>query len=71
MRCDLSLFSSRPKHKVLGLHGWMDNCGTWDLIAPMLPLSEIDFLAIDLPGHGLSSHRGAEYVRPSPVTRVD
>ncbi|XP_066997667.2 probable serine hydrolase isoform X2 [Anabrus simplex] len=39
---------------LLGLHGWQDNAGTWDRIAPMLP-AHISLLAIDCPGHGLSS----------------
>lgn len=39
---------------ILGIHGWQDNCGTFDTIAPLLP-KHIGFLAIDLPGHGLSS----------------
>uniref|UniRef100_A0A1A9X531 AB hydrolase-1 domain-containing protein n=1 Tax=Glossina brevipalpis TaxID=37001 RepID=A0A1A9X531_9MUSC len=39
---------------VLGLHGWQDNAGTYDLLAPLLP-SDVAFLSVDLPGHGLSS----------------
>lgn len=39
---------------IIGIHGWEDNAGTFDTLAPLL---EVDsFLAIDLPGHGLSSH---------------
>lgn len=40
---------------IIGLHGWLDNAGTFDRIAPLLP-SHISLLAIDLPGHGLSSY---------------
>ncbi|CAG7817538.1 unnamed protein product [Allacma fusca] len=40
---------------VLGLHGWTDNAGTFDRLAPLLPKS-LYFVAIDLPGHGRSSH---------------
>lgn len=40
---------------LLGLHGWMDNAGTWDAVAPLLPKS-ISLVAIDFPGHGHSSH---------------
>lgn len=36
------------------MHGWQDNCGTFDTLAPLLP-SHVSFLALDLPGHGLSS----------------
>ncbi|XP_071447020.1 probable serine hydrolase [Hetaerina americana] len=39
---------------LLGLHGWQDNAGTFDGIAPILP-NHISLLALDLPGHGLSS----------------
>ncbi|KAG7172725.1 serine hydrolase-like, partial [Homarus americanus] len=40
----------------VGLHGWMDNAGTWDKLAPLLP-KNVSLISIDLPGHGLSSHR--------------
>lgn len=40
---------------VLCLHGYQDNAGTWDTLAPLLP-PDISLLAVDLPGHGLSSH---------------
>lgn len=43
--------TSRP---ILALHGWQDNAGTWDPIAPML-IKNRSILAIDFPGHGLSS----------------
>ncbi|KAL5293237.1 hypothetical protein ACFFRR_011788 [Megaselia abdita] len=39
---------------IVGLHGWQDNAGTFDTLAPLLP-QHVGFLAIDLPGHGLSS----------------
>ena len=38
----------------MSLHGWMDNAGTWDGVAPLLP-RDISIVAIDFPGHGLSS----------------
>lgn len=40
---------------ILGLHGWLDNANTFDLIAPLLP-KNVRFLSLDLPGHGLSDH---------------
>uniref|UniRef100_A0A2M4ASQ2 Putative conserved plasma membrane protein n=1 Tax=Anopheles triannulatus TaxID=58253 RepID=A0A2M4ASQ2_9DIPT len=39
---------------IVCLHGWLDNCGTFDRLLPLLP-EEVSFLAIDLPGHGYSS----------------
>ncbi|XP_026462393.1 probable serine hydrolase [Ctenocephalides felis] len=47
---------------ILCIHGWQDNAGTFDNLIPLLP-KNLSFLAIDLPGHGLSSHypRGLHY----------
>lgn len=41
---------------VIALHGWLDNAASFDGLAPRL--GDLDLLAIDLPGHGRSSHRG-------------
>lgn len=47
---------------MIALHGWQDNCGTFDRLIPLLP-EDISVLAIDLPGHGKSSHfpKGMQY----------
>lgn len=47
---------------MLALHGWQDNCGTYDRLIPLLP-KDIPILAIDLPGHGKSSPypKGMQY----------
>ncbi|XP_028290879.1 serine hydrolase-like protein [Gouania willdenowi] len=47
---------------VLLLHGWADNCGSFDPLIPLLP-KECRYVAVDLAGHGLSSHRvpGVDY----------
>lgn len=45
----------RDKQPVLAIHGWQDNCGTFDRLCPLLP-KEIPIFCIDLPGHGKSSH---------------
>ncbi|XP_024945207.1 probable serine hydrolase isoform X2 [Cephus cinctus] len=39
---------------IVALHGWQDNAGTFDCLAPLI--SEEAILCIDLPGHGYSSH---------------
>lgn len=39
---------------IVCLHGWQDNAGTFNTLIPLLP--KLSYLAIDLPGHGLSSH---------------
>ncbi|XP_071542219.1 probable serine hydrolase isoform X2 [Panulirus ornatus] len=39
---------------ILGLHGWMDNAGTWDCVAPLLP-KNFSLISIDFLGHGFSS----------------
>uniref|UniRef100_A0A3Q3IA92 AB hydrolase-1 domain-containing protein n=1 Tax=Monopterus albus TaxID=43700 RepID=A0A3Q3IA92_MONAL len=43
-------------HPVLCLHGWSDNCGTFNTLIPLLP-KECRYVAVDLAGHGQSSHR--------------
>ncbi|RZC41843.1 serine hydrolase [Asbolus verrucosus] len=39
---------------ILTLHGWQDNCGTFNRLIPLLN-RDVGFLAIDFPGHGYSS----------------
>jgi pimeloyl-ACP methyl ester carboxylesterase len=39
----------------IGLHGWLDNANTFDLLAPLLP--QLRLVCLDLPGHGMSLHR--------------
>ncbi|XP_012062902.1 PREDICTED: probable serine hydrolase [Atta cephalotes] len=48
------LWGSQNKQPILALHGWQDNAASFDNIAPLI-MKNIPVLAIDLPGHGLSS----------------
>ncbi|VEN35696.1 unnamed protein product, partial [Callosobruchus maculatus] len=47
-----------PRHvqPVIAIHGWQDNCGTFDNLAPLLVKGGLSVYCIDLPGHGFSSH---------------
>ncbi|KAI4833387.1 hypothetical protein KUCAC02_016293 [Chaenocephalus aceratus] len=62
-----------PDHgrPVLCLHGWADNCGTFNTLIPHLP-KECRYVAVELAGHGRSSHRpaGVSYSFPTYVMDV-
>lgn len=47
-------YGPKDNRPIVGLHGILDNAGTFDTLAPLLP-QHVGFLSIDLPGHGLSS----------------
>ena len=53
--------SSTPKHRILAVHGWLDNANSFMPLISLL--DDIDLIAVDLPGHGQSSHlpEGAHY----------
>lgn len=55
------------KLRILALHGWMDNCASFDALSDQLMEKlvsdrniDVDFVAIDLPGHGHSSHKSLD-----------
>lgn len=50
-------FGKKSKNKFLCLHGWLDNSSSFELLSSHLKNAEI--IAIDLAGHGKSSHRCA------------
>lgn len=41
--------------KIIALHGWQDNCGTFDELIPLITTKAV-IVAVDFPGHGRSSH---------------
>jgi pimeloyl-ACP methyl ester carboxylesterase len=43
---------------IIALHGWLDNAGSFDLLAPRL--AGCHLIALDTPGHGKSSNRSAD-----------
>jgi len=45
-------------YKAIALHGWLDNCASFDLIGP--DLKEIELVALDSAGHGKSDFRSAD-----------
>lgn len=47
--------SNVSPHRIIALHGWLDNAASFDFIAPHIHNAEI--LALDLSGHGCSGHR--------------
>ncbi|XP_066594143.1 probable serine hydrolase [Prorops nasuta] len=48
------IWGKGDKQPILALHGWQDNAGTFDNLAPLLT-ERSSIFAIDFPGHGLSS----------------
>eukprot|EP01132_Coremiostelium_polycephalum_P011230 gene11230-13757_t len=44
-------------HRVLALHGWLDNANSFDSIAPVLAEAGIRVICLDFIGHGLSPHK--------------
>ncbi|MGQ0799187.1 MAG: alpha/beta fold hydrolase [Pseudomarimonas sp.] len=47
-------WNAGAKHRVLAVHGWLDNAMSFAPLAQHLP--QCDLVAIDLPGHGKSGH---------------
>jgi pimeloyl-ACP methyl ester carboxylesterase len=52
------IWGSPGERPVIASHGWLDNAGSFALLAPLLPGCEI--VALDLAGHGRSDSRSAD-----------
>lgn len=54
---------------IIALHGWLDNANSFDTLIPNMK-SKFPVLALDIPGHGMSSHfpKGVPYHRMSSIT---
>lgn len=52
----LSFGDPAQPRKILALHGWLDNAASFEALAPLLA-AQAQVVAVDLPGHGRSSHR--------------
>lgn len=52
--------------RVLCLHGWLDNSQSFHRLAPSLHMGDAEIIALDFPGHGLSSHKSPD----SPPTVI-
>lgn len=52
-----------PEKTILALHGWLDNAMTFVNLAPIIAKAGWRFIALEMPGHGLSGWRpqGANY----------
>jgi pimeloyl-ACP methyl ester carboxylesterase len=46
---------------VLALHGWLDNANSFVPLMSELDISDLQVIAIDLPGHGYSDHYAEGY----------
>ncbi len=51
------MYGSNKMRKMLAIHGWLDNAGSFDKVAPLLS-DQYHIVAVDLIGHGKSDHRG-------------
>jgi pimeloyl-ACP methyl ester carboxylesterase len=52
------VWGAAGEHPVLASHGWLDNAGSFELLAPRLRGCEL--VALDLAGHGLSDSRSPD-----------
>jgi pimeloyl-ACP methyl ester carboxylesterase len=52
--------------KIVAVHGWLDNSNSFHLLGPKVAALGYHCVAIDLIGHGKSSHIGPEAIYTTP-----
>lgn len=70
IECAARIYGDESAPPILALHGWLDNCATYKVLAPLLPNYRI--VALDFPGHGRSARRplSAPYYLWSYVSEI-
>ena len=51
------IYGKENSNPLIALHGWLDNCGSFDFIVPHLLEQDYCVLTLDLAGHGKSDYR--------------
>lgn len=61
-----------PEKTILAFHGWLDNAMTFVKIAPLIAKAGWRFIALEMPGHGLSQWRakGESYQLLDPANEL-
>lgn len=59
--------------KLVAVHGWLDNSNTFHLLGPKVAALGYHCVALDIAGHGKSSHIGPEaiYTTPNAVAHLN
>ena len=58
MRLAARVWGDESLPPLLALHGWLDNAGSFDALAPLI-CTHFHIVALDFPGHGRSAWRPA------------
>ncbi len=54
LKLQARVWGQGKSRKIIALHGWLDNCASFNQLAPLL---DAHIVALDMAGHGLSGHR--------------
>jgi pimeloyl-ACP methyl ester carboxylesterase len=61
--------SSHGSIKLVAIHGLGSAHTAWKLLSQQFP-EEIDFITLDLPGHGISPHKASEDMTPARLAEI-